>query len=104
MHVRMFPVVARDIEEKPDGLKKDIYGAFQKLESGETIPMPLCRPLFSIMRGLYELRFSCVAGEYRVFYYIKAKDAIYVIHAAQKKRQSMDRKTIELLKARIRNL
>lgn len=104
MQIKILPVAARDIEKLPNNLKEDIYGAFGTLEKGRMIAMPLCRPLFSVARGLYELRFSYVAGEYRVFYYIKVRGAIYVIHAAQKKRQAMDRKTIELLKTRIRGL
>lgn len=104
MQVRVLPIVARELENEPGTLKENIYGVLQRLERGEAIPTPLCKPLFSVERGLYELRFSYRAGEYRVFYYVKVRDAIYVIHAMHKKRQKMDRRTIDLLKARIRSI
>lgn len=66
--------------------------------------MPVCRPLFSIKKGLYELRFSYQAGEYRVFYYMKIKEALYVIHAMQKKSQKIVPRVRDLLKFRIRSL
>lgn len=104
MLIKVLPIVAREVEKEPLTLKESIYGVLQQLEKGQAIPVPLCRPLFAIERGLYELRFSYRAGEYRVFYYIKIRDAIYVIHAMQKKRQKIDRRTIALLRSRIRSI
>lgn len=101
MEIRVFPVVARTLKKEPHELKESIYGVFERLQRGENIPMPLCRPLFSIVKGLYELRFSYSAGEYRVFYYIRIGEAIYVIHAMKKKTQKMETRTIDLLKTRI---
>jgi len=104
MRVLVLPSVSREIGKEPREPKESIFGVFERLEQGEKIEMPLCRPLFAIEKGLYELRFSYEAGEYRVFYYIKTKEGIYVIHAMKKKTQKLDRKTIDLLKSRIRNL
>lgn len=104
MKVLTLRAVVRELEREPKELKESIYGALGRLERGERIPMPLCRPLSSVIKGLYELRFSYRAGEYRVFYYIKIRDAIYVIHAAQKKNQKMEDRLIELLKSRIRGI
>lgn len=104
MKVKVFPQVTKEIEKEPLELKESIYGTLEKLELGEKIGMPLCRPLSDISRGLYELRFSYQAGEYRVFHYIKVKEAIYVIHAMKKKTQKLDNKTVALLKNRIRSL
>ena len=92
------------MKREPDEPKQSVYGTLQRLELGEIIPMPLCRPLYSIAKGLHELRFSDRAVEYRVFYYLKIGDAIYVIHAMRKKTQKMEQRVIELLKQRIRNL
>lgn len=104
MEVRIFQAVARELEKEPQELKESVYGVLERLSRGEQIPMPLCRPLFSVERGLYELRFSHIAGEYRVFYYIKVKEAIYVIHAMKKKTQKIEQRTIELLKKKIRRV
>lgn len=104
MEVLVLPIVARELEKEPSSLKESVYSVLERLDCGEKIPMPLCRPLFSIMKGLYELRFSSRSGEYRVFYYVKVREAIYVIHAIQKKTQKLERKTVDLLRARIRHL
>lgn len=104
MDVKILHAVARELEKESRELKESIYGVFERLQRGEMIPMPLCRPLFSVEKGLYELRFSCRAGEYRVFYYVKVQDAIYVIHAMKKKTQRIEKKIVSLLKTRIRGL
>lgn len=104
MQIRVLPVVATVLRKENRELKESIYGVFERLENGENIPLPLCRPLFSVKKGLYELRFSYETGEYRVFYYIKKEDAIYIIHAMKKKSQKLEKRVIDLLKTRIRNL
>ena len=104
MRVLVLQAVVKELEREPKELKESVYGALERLERGDRIPMPLCRPLSSIARGLHELRFSYRAGEYRVFYYLKIKDAIYVIHATQKKSQKLESRLIELLKSRIRSV
>ena len=42
--------------------------------------------------------------EFRVFYVILIGDAIYIVHAKIKKKNEIDRKTIELIQTRIRSL
>jgi phage-related protein len=104
MELKILPQVAREIQDEPLELRQSIFGTLERVGRGESISMPLCRPLPSIARGLYELRFSCRAGEYRVFYYIKVKESIYVIHAMRKKSQKIERRTIDLLLSRIRSV
>ena len=104
MEIKILPQVTRELADVPQNLKESIFGVLQRLENGENIPMPLCRPLFGIERGLYELRFSHQSGEWRVFYFIKVRDAIYLLHAMKKKTQKMDRRGLNLLKTRIRGL
>lgn len=94
----------RELREAPKGILSDLFALFDDLANGKKLGMPISRPLPSIGKGLHELRLSSRAGEYRVFYAIKVGDAIYVIHAATKKKQSMDRQTTELLKQRMRSL
>lgn len=104
MEIRVLPPVTREIEKEPLHLKESIFGALARLEQGETIGLPLSRPLPSIWKGLHELRFSYQAGEYRVFYFIRVREAIYVIHGMKKKGQTIDRKAVKLLQTRIRSL
>lgn len=72
--------------------------------AGKKLNMPISRPLYSIAKGLHELRLSGKSGEYRVFYVIKVDDAIYVLHATVKKKQEIDKKTTELLRLRLRSI
>ncbi|MBF0104084.1 MAG: type II toxin-antitoxin system RelE/ParE family toxin [Deltaproteobacteria bacterium] len=104
MKTLILPQAAKAVEKEPFELKQSVFGVLERLSDGEEIGMPLCRSLSTIMRGLYELRFSYQAGEYRVFYYIKVGEAIYVVHAMKKKSRKIDTKTIMLLKNRIRSL
>ncbi len=104
MELKILSKVVREVSNEPNELKQSIFGMLERVGRGESIGMPLCRPLSSIARGLYELRLSYRAGEYRVFYYIKVREAIYVIHAMKKKSQKMNKHTIDLLLSRIRSL
>jgi phage-related protein len=63
--------------------------------------MPISRPLASISKGLHELRLSSRSGEFRVFYFIRVGDSIYIVHAGSKKKQAIDKRTSDLLKKRI---
>ena len=47
--------------------------------------MPSSKPLFNIALGLHELRFKERRSIYRVFYFIKRGDAIYLVHAMKKR-------------------
>ena len=83
---------------------QDVFALFDDLAFGKKLSMPVSRPLPSIEKGLHELRISGKRGEYRVFYVICVDDAIYIIHAAVKKKNALDIKTVRLLKARMRSL
>lgn len=94
----------RELKDAPKDVISDVFALFDDLAAGKKLGMPISRPLPSVGKGLHELRLSGRAGEYRVFYVIKVGDAIYVIHAATKKKEAMDRQTMELLKQRMRSL
>ncbi len=93
-----------ELKDGPKELMQDIYSLFDELSQSKSLGMPISRPLPSIVRGVHELRLSGKSGEFRVFYFIKIGNAIYIIHAASKKKQAMDKKTIDLLKTRVRSI
>lgn len=94
----------RELKNAPADVIKDVFALFDDLMAGKNLSMPVSRPVPLIARGLHELRLSGKAGEFRVFYLIRAGDAIHILHATHKKTQKTDRKTIGVVKARIRSL
>ena len=57
----------------------------------------------SVGRGVKEIRIR-VLGEWRVLYVTKLTDAIYVLHAFQKKSQKTNKNDIELARKRLRQI
>jgi phage-related protein len=53
------------------------------------------KPMPSIGAGAYEIRIQ-VGDAYRVFYVAKFEEAVYVLHAFQKKTQKTARRDIEI--------
>ncbi len=104
MNIVVLKQAEKELKEGPRELMEDIYSLFDELSQGKSLGMPISRPLPSISKGLHELRLSGKAGEYRIFYFIKIGDAIYIVHASSKKKQSIDKKTTDLLKNRIRSI
>ncbi len=102
MDIVLLKQAERELKDFPTEVLIDVQSLFERLSDGETLSMPISRPLNSIAKGLHELRLSYTAGEVRVFYAIRVKDAIYVLHAAQKKKQELDKKTRELLMQRMK--
>lgn len=94
----------RELKDTPRDVIQDVFALFEDLMAGKMLSMPTSRPLPSIAKGLHELRLSGRSGEYRVFYCIKVGSAIYVLHATSKKTEKTDRRTIDLIKTRLRSL
>src|SRR5919106_6977354 len=53
------------------------------------------KPIFSVGPGVYEIRIH-VHDAYRIFYVAKFEEAIYVLHAFQKKTQRTAKHDIEI--------
>ncbi len=62
------------------------------------------KPLAVVGRGAYEIRVQDRSGAYRVIYITKFEDAIYVLHAFQKKAQQTPKAEIELARQRLNEL
>lgn len=61
------------------------------------------KPLLTVGTGAYEIRIH-VLGEWRVVYVAKFDDAVYVLHAFQKKTQKTSKKDIDLAAKRYQQL
>ena len=62
------------------------------------------KPMKSIGNGVREIRVRDTSGAYRVMYIASMKDAIYVLHAFQKKTQTTSRHDIYLATERFKDL
>ena len=96
--------VRRFVEEMPLGVQEDFFIAIDRLTGGEALGMPLSRPLSDIRHGLHELRLRERKNIYRVFYFIRRGDAIYLVHAMQKKTQTIPNKDRRLILRRLKEL
>jgi phage-related protein len=62
------------------------------------------KPMATVGKGVEELRVWDDTGTYRVIYLARLKDAVYVLHAFQKKTRTTSRQDIEIAKARYAEL
>ena len=60
------------------------------------------KPMPSIGTGVREIRFRDVAGAFRVIYVARFEEAIYVLHAFEKKTQQTSRRDLLVAKQRLR--
>jgi phage-related protein len=63
-----------------------------------------CKPMPTIGKGVEEIRVWDDAGTFRVIYTARLADAIYVLHAFQKKTQTTAKRDIDTAKARFAQL
>jgi len=61
------------------------------------------KPIQSVGAGAKEIRIH-VLGEWRVIYVAKIRDAVYVLHAFQKKTQKTSQRDIDLARKRYRQI
>jgi phage-related protein len=61
------------------------------------------KPIQSVGPGVNEIRIHAL-GEWRVIYIAKIRDAIYVLHAFQKKTQKTSRNDIDLARKRYKQI
>lgn len=62
------------------------------------------KPMKAVGGGVREIRIKDEAGAFRVIYYAKLEDAIYVLHCFQKKTRKTGLSDIELSRKRFRTL
>ncbi len=62
------------------------------------------KPMPAIGKGVEEIRVWDDAGTFRVIYTARLADAVYVLHAFQKKTQTTAKRDIEIAKARFAKL
>jgi phage-related protein len=84
------------VDMLPIETQREFFDYVGKLGAGESLGMPVSRSMFRVYRRLYELRLRDGFGQYRIFYFIKAHQEIYIVHAFKKKTQKTPRGELEL--------
>ncbi len=96
--------VRKFVEQLPREVQEDFLLAIDRLQRGEQLAMPLSKPLFDVARGLRELRLREPGGIYRVFYFVKKREALYLIHAMKKKTKKLPDRDKRLILKRLKEL
>ncbi len=62
------------------------------------------KPMPSIGKGVEEIRVKDASGQYRIVYYARLDDAVYVLHAFRKTSQRTAKADIELARKRYKSI
>lgn len=92
----------KSLREFPADAKQDAGYHLDKVQRGEE-PIDF-KPMPSIGKGVEELRVRDESGAYRVIYTARLPDAIYVLHAFQKKTQATAKRDVEHARSRYAEL
>ena len=90
------------LREFPAAARQDAGYQLDKVQRG--LQPDDFKPMPTIGRGVEEIRIRDDAGNYRVIYTARLADAVYVLHAFQKKTQRTSQRDIEMAKARFREM
>lgn len=105
MKLAIFHPRAREIIQTiPEDVRRELGKAIFDLQKGNTLGMPLSRPMSSIALGAHELRVKDSTGAYRVFYFLKSVQGIFIFHAFTKKTQKTPEHELALGKKRLKEM
>ena len=90
------------LREFPEDARHDAGYQLDKVQRGEQ-PDDF-KPMAAIGKGVEESRVTDDSGAYRVIYVARRAEAVYVLHAFQKKTQTTSRRDIETAKSRFAQL
>ena len=86
----------------PAAVRHDIGFQIETLQRGGQ-PVDF-KPMPAIGKGVEELRVRDGSGAYRVIYTARMADAVYVLHAFQKKTQATPRRDLDIARKRYTQL
>jgi phage-related protein len=90
------------LREFPEDARQDAGRQLDRVQRGKQ-PNDF-KSMPSIGRGVQEIRVWNAAGAFRVIYTARLADAVYVLHAFQKKTQATSKPNIDIAKARFAQL
>ncbi|SCX47791.1 type II toxin-antitoxin system RelE/ParE family toxin [Nitrosospira sp. Nsp1] len=90
------------LRDFPEDARHDAGYQLDKVQRGEQ-PDDF-KPMPSIGRGVEEIRVRDDSGTYRVIYTARFADAVFVLHAFQKKTQATSKRDTDIVKERLAQL
>jgi phage-related protein len=90
------------IREFPEDARRDAGYQLHRIQAG--LRAEDFKPMNPIGAGVEEIRISEASGKYRVIYTARLAEAVYVIHAFQKKTQTTPQRDVEIARERFREL
>lgn len=102
--VIVLPACQHELQRFPEEIRGDVADALARLDAGQSLTMPLSRPMSIIGNGVHELRLKDRSGAYRVFYVLSGAGIVYVLHALQKKTQATPKSNLDLARKRLKEL
>lgn len=90
------------LREFPEDARQDAGFQLEQVQRGEQ-PADF-KPMASIGKGVEEIRVRDDSGIYRVVYTARRAEAVYVLHAFQKKTQATTKRDIEIARERFARL
>ncbi len=79
--IKILKPCQKEILEFPEDVRGDLADLLVRLENGENLAMPICRPMPTIGRRVYELRLRDRNSIYRIIFVILGAEGIWLIHA-----------------------
>jgi len=68
------------------------------------LPAEDFKPMIPVGKGVEEIRVSEESGKFRVVYTARLQEAVYVLHAFQKKTRTTSQRDIEIARERFQQL
>ena len=90
------------LRDFPRGVRQDAGYQLDKVQRGDQ-PDDF-KPMPAIGKGVEEIRVSDSIGSYRVIYMARRAEAVYVLHAFQKKTHATLKSDIQIARKRFRQL
>ena len=90
------------VRDFPENVKKDLGRELVRVQEGRD-PVDW-KPMPTIGKGVREIRVSDRAGQFRLVYVTNIGNAVYVLHAFQKKTQKTPQRDIDLAAVRLKQI
>lgn len=99
--LRFHRKVQKELEALDSFTRIEIAELLALVAMGQSLGLPVSRPMPDIAHGAHELRIGSKVGQFRVFYFVQLADAILVFHFLKKKTQKTPRSEIETAQRRL---